>query len=181
MGNFSKHIKTVNKHRFLVFILCFKSGIPFRGLVHDLSKYSKTELSESIKYYNGKNSPIINCRKENGYSICWLHHKAKNKHHFEYWYDEASPNIAIMPYKYAVEMICDRTAASMTYKGTKYTDSDPYDYFLIENKRFSYMINPKINKFMETVFLDLKEKGHNYVFNRKYFKRTYTKIVGDNK
>ena len=35
-----KHLHTVNVHRFKVFCLCCRAGIPFRGLVHDLSKYS---------------------------------------------------------------------------------------------------------------------------------------------
>ena len=44
--NFFRHLNTVNKHRFLVFKYSIKAGIPFRGLVHDLSKYSITEFFE---------------------------------------------------------------------------------------------------------------------------------------
>ena len=53
-----KHLGLVNRHRWMVFKLCAKAGIPYRGLVHDLSKYSITEFWESVKYYNGSRSPI---------------------------------------------------------------------------------------------------------------------------
>ncbi|MCI8548235.1 MAG: catalase [Bacilli bacterium] len=177
MKNFFKHLHTVNKHRFLVFKLAVKAGIPFRGFVHDLSKYSPTEFLESIKYYKGIYSPIVECRRKKGYSLCWLHHRSRNKHHFQYWYDEASREIYPMPYKYAVEMICDRVSAAITYNGKNYTNESPYNYFVDENKEYVYMINPKIYKFMEQVFTDLKDYGEKYVFNRKYLKKTYHKIV----
>ena len=63
--NIFKHFHTINKHRFKVFILCCRVGIPIQGLVHDLSKYSYEEFWESVKYYQGDYSPIKNCKKEN--------------------------------------------------------------------------------------------------------------------
>ena len=69
-----KHLNLVNKHRWLVFKLSIKAGIPFRGLIHDLSKYSPTEFFESVKYYNGSYSPISEARIKKGYSKAWLHH-----------------------------------------------------------------------------------------------------------
>ena len=90
----------INKHRMLVFRFCLRAGIPFRGLVHDLSKYSLTEFIESVKYYNGKKGLISYCKKDIGYSKAWLHHKGRNKHHHEYWYDYSAPMAApLMPYK----------------------------------------------------------------------------------
>ena len=43
--NIFKHLHTVNKHKWLVFKFACKVGIPWRGLVHDLSKYSPTLLN----------------------------------------------------------------------------------------------------------------------------------------
>lgn len=51
LGNIIGHTKTVLKHKWVVFKLCCKAGIPWRGLVHDLSKFSPTEFWESAKYY----------------------------------------------------------------------------------------------------------------------------------
>ena len=83
-----KQFNTVTKHKWIVFKLCIKAGIPLHGIIHDLSKYSPAEFWEAAKYYNGIKSPIVYARNENGYSKAWLHHKGRNKHHFEYWYDD---------------------------------------------------------------------------------------------
>lgn len=59
-----KHSCLINKHRWYVFIFAVKAGIPWRGFVHDVSKFSPTEFFESVKYYNGKRSPIHVCREQ---------------------------------------------------------------------------------------------------------------------
>ena len=101
-----KHLGLVNRHRWMVFKLCAKAGIPYRGLVHDLSKYSITEFWESVKYYNGSRSPIEFVKKDKGYSKAWLHHKGRNKHHAEYWYDNNAPEpMPIIPYKFSILVI----------------------------------------------------------------------------
>ena len=56
--NIIGHFRTITKHRWMVFKLCVKVGEPWRGLVHDLSKYSPTEFWEGVKYYTGTHSPI---------------------------------------------------------------------------------------------------------------------------
>ena len=62
--NFIGHLKTITYHKIVVFKLCVKAGILYRGLVHDLSKYSPTEFWEGVKYYQeGKRSPISYCRE----------------------------------------------------------------------------------------------------------------------
>lgn len=85
--NTFRHFKKVCTHKRWVFYYCCKVGIPFQGLMHDLSKFSPTEFLESVKYYQGTSSPIDACKKENGWSVAWMHHKGRNKHHYEYWQD----------------------------------------------------------------------------------------------
>jgi len=98
--NFFRHLSVVNRHRFKVFCLCCKVGIPLQGLVHDLSKYSPIEFLEGVKYFQGTYSPIQNCKMDIGYSPAWLHHKGRNKHHYDYWYDFNAPeNTPIIPFK----------------------------------------------------------------------------------
>ncbi len=104
--NIFKHLKLITKHKWIVFKLCCKAGIPWRGICHDLSKYSPTEFLEGIKYYQGNRSPITAAKEEKGYSEAWLHHKGRNKHHGEYWLDlSTKEKTPIMPYKYTVEML----------------------------------------------------------------------------
>ena len=52
-----KHFLTITKHRNEVIRLCFKAGIGFQGLFHDLSKYSPMEFIPGAKYYLGDQSP----------------------------------------------------------------------------------------------------------------------------
>lgn len=178
LKKFFGHLNTVNKHRFLVFKYCVKAGIPFRGLVHDLSKYSLLEFLEGVKYYNGNFSPISTCKKVNGYSKAWLHHKGRNKHHFEYWYDFNSPlKTPVISYKYVVELICDNIAASKTYLKDKWNLNSQLNYFL--NRKDLKYINPKIKDMLINVYSDMIDIGIDGVLNKKYLKYMYKKYVGE--
>ena len=126
------HLRTVQKHRTMVRKLCFKCGLYWQGLTHDLSKYSPIEFWRGVKYFTGTASPHTGERAEYGYSEAWLNHHNRNKHHAEYWVDivEGKSAPIKMPLKYLIEMVCDRVAASMIYLGDKYTDSAPWDYYI---------------------------------------------------
>ena len=117
MSNLIKHLKTVHKHRKYVRKACFKMGLTWQGLVHDLSKYSPTEML-ICKYYSGKRSPHQNAREVLGYSPSWIHHYHTNKHHFQFWWDEDEEGKIIpmkMPYNYVIESFCDMLGASKAY------------------------------------------------------------------
>lgn len=174
--NFFGHLHTVNKHRFYVFKLSIKAGIPIRGLLHDLSKYSPLEFWEGVKYYNGKKSPITVCIQEKGYSKAWLHHKGKNKHHYEYWTDFTLKEKGIvMPYKYAAEMICDTLAAGIVYNGKEWKNDTQLKYY--NNRPDKEYINPKIQKFLLTVYKQVAKEGINKTITRKNLKKIYNKCV----
>ena len=81
------HFITITNHKLLVMKSCFKVGLYKQGLLHDLSKYNPVEFFAGIKYYNGSISPNGIQKKQEGLSEAWLHHKGRNKHHFEYWID----------------------------------------------------------------------------------------------
>lgn len=173
---FFGHLHTVNKHRFLVFKLSIKAGIPLRGLLHDLSKYSPTEFIESVKFYTGSESPIMGAKKKYGYSKAWLHHFGRNKHHYEYWYDLNAPIKApVIPYKYTVEMICDTLAAGLTYQGKNWYPSYQLEYF--NNRTDKSLINEKIVKVLNDVYSEVAQFGINKTINKKNLKRIYNKNV----
>ena len=179
LKNIFKHFVLVTKHRYTVFVHCRRCGIPWRGLVHDLSKYTPVEFFESAKYFLGNRSPIIACRKAKGVSMAWLHHKGVNRHHLEYWLDDDCEVTPMMPYKYAVECICDKLAATKTYNGKDYTEYKPLEHWMKYGNRVNG--NPKTMLFIETAFRDIHEKGENYVLNKKYMKESYQKIcLSDN-
>ena len=87
MKNAVKHFKKICTHKYWVTKYCFKMGLYYQGIMHDMSKFSLVEFGESLKYYQGTSSPIDACKKVNGYSLAWQHHKGRNPHHYEYWTD----------------------------------------------------------------------------------------------
>ena len=161
------HLRTINHHKLLVMKHCFRVGLYRQGLLHDLSKYSPVEFSAVAKYYQGDRSPNEIERKERGYSAAWLHHKGRNKHHLEYWIDyDPGPGHRMtgmeMPVNYVAEMFCDRVAASKTYRGKAYRDSDPLDYYLAS--RDHYLIHPNTRALLERLLGMLAEEGEDRTF-----------------
>ena len=172
--NTLKHFNLVTRHRWVVFKLCCKAGIPWRGLVHDLSKFSPTEFWESVKYYNGSMSPILFAKRKQGYSKAWLHHKGRNKHHPEYWVDWALPQKAIiMPYKYAVEMVCDKMAAGIVYNGKDWKQDTQIKYYMKE--RETSIVHPQIDKFLLEIFTQVSEQGIDKTLTKKNVREVYDK------
>ena len=86
-NNAWNHFRTITHHRLLVMKGCFQVGLYRQGLLHDLSKYTWTEFKTGVRYYQGDRSPNAAEKEIMGYSPAWLHHKGRNKHHFEYWTD----------------------------------------------------------------------------------------------
>lgn len=177
--NTFKHLKRVFLHRHYVFINCCRAGIPIRGLLHDLSKFSPTELFESIAYYDDKLSPCDNMRKLKGYSYGRLHHKGRNKHHWEYWVDIVHGKMVPvkMPYKYMVEMLCDWIGAEKAYRGTKSLRSQ-FDYWKahesetimhpVTKSMVSTLLNVRANSDDESVFYQcMRDDWIKKIYNKR--------------
>jgi len=161
-----KHFKTITWHRWLVRQGCFRVGLIWQGLTHDLSKYSLTEFFVGARYYQGTRSPNAAEREEKGYSEAWMHHKGRNRHHYEYWTDmsretkryESFP----MPRKYLVEMVMDRRAACMVYQGKAYTDGAALEYF--EKSRERNLMHPQLQRQLHFLLTMLKDRGEQETF-----------------
>ncbi len=161
------HLKTINHHKWLVMKHCFRCGLYKQGLLHDLSKYSWTEFSVGVKYYQGDRSPNTAEREAKGYTSAWLHHKGRNKHHLEYWIDYSlTPGVGIegmeMPVKYVVEMFCDRVAACKNYHPKDYTDDSALKYY--EKGKNKYPIHPNTRALLEKLLHMLAEEGEDATF-----------------
>ena len=168
MNKLIGHFRTITKHRHAVIRNCRRAGILWQGLRHDLSKYSPTEFIPGVKYYVGTRSPNELERMDKGYSAAWLHHKGRNRHHFEYWTDYAPDGSGIagveMPKKYVAEMFCDRLAASKTYRGKDFDPGDPYKFFL-RGKDRRLLLHPNTASLLETILLTLKDEGEDAAFD----------------
>lgn len=131
MNKIYNHFILISKHKWYVFRGCCKAGIIWRGVKHDLSKYSPTEFWESVKYFSSDKSPIDNCKAAKGYSAAWMHHKGRNTHHYEYFIDnlDKGGQPLKMPFKDALELVCDYIGAGQAYQKKKFTYKGEYEWW----------------------------------------------------
>lgn len=174
--NIWNHFSTITRHRNLVRKHCFQIGLYWQGLTHDLSKYSLEEFWTGVRYYQGNRSPNAAERETVGYSRAWLHHKGRNKHHYEYWIDISSHKEEglvgnKMPLRYVAEMVCDRIAACEVYKGKAYTSAAPLEYY--EYTKNYITIHPRTRALLEKLLHMLKDQGEEatFAYLRKLLKK----------
>ena len=174
------HFKTITIHRWNVMKGCFSVGLYWQGLTHDLSKYMPSEFIVGAKYWQGTRSPNNAEREAIGYSSAWLHHKGRNRHHYEYWLDypvreKEGDKVKIiparMPDRYIVEMFMDRVAACKVYNGKAYQDSDPLTYYRKGN--IDAFLHPYTKRMLERLLIMNAEKGERYT--RAYIRKRILK------
>lgn len=157
------HFKNTCKHKWWVFYYSWYFGIPFRGFMHDWSKFTPTEFIESVKFFKGDSSPINEAKKLQGISFAWHHHKAHNPHHYEYWTDcyDTGTVPRIMPWKYVIELVCDYLAAGRTYndfnKKEPFTLKKELDWW--NNCKDGKCIHPLTKKLISAILENIAYHG----------------------
>ena len=150
----------------LVMKNCFRCGLYWQGLTHDVSKLAPVEFWAGAKYWQGICSPNNAQRQAEGYSAAWLHHKGRNKHHLEYWIDYSTNKSGMvgmkMPLRYVCEMVCDRVAASRIYLGDRYTDASPWEYY--DRSKGHYMLHPETRALLEKLLKMVRDLGQERTF-----------------
>jgi hypothetical protein len=179
MRNLIKHLKIINNHKKFVRKACFKMGLFWQGIMHDMSKYSLTELL-ICKYYSGNRSPHQNAREALGYSPSWIHHYHTNKHHFQYWWDESEDGEIIpmkMPYKYVIESFCDMLGASKAYNPKNWEPGMLLTYWQDKcvGKRIMQVKSTQLVDFLITKLAELGENEFYkwYKENKKFIQNYY--------
>ena len=174
-----KHYKTIHHHKMLVMRGCFRCGLYWQGLTHDLSKLSPWNSGPVPNIGRAPAAPTTPSARRKATLPHGLHHKGRNKHHLEYWIDYA-PNGdhamagMRMPNRYVAEMVCDRIAASKITKGASYTDAAAWEYY--EHSRDHYILHPETRKQLETCLLILRDEGEDECF--RYIR---TQLLGKKK
>lgn len=151
MSNISKsnikkffgHLRNIIVHKYWVFHYGRQIGVGcWQLLMHDMSKFSPVEFFESIEFYQGTSSPIPPCKKANGFSKAWQHHKGRNPHHYEYWTDnyDSGTTLIPMPLQYLEELLADWMAAGRTYQGKSFNFAGQAEWW--KNKKTT---NPAIH------------------------------------
>ena len=165
------HFAKICTHKWWVFYYCCKAGIPWRGIKHDMSKFSPTEFWESIRYYQGNSSPIDACKKDKGVSNAWMHHKGRNTHHYEYWQDnfDNGGRPVIMPYKDTLEMLCDYLGAGRAYMGHDFSYEKEYEWWRAKCAK-PLAMHPQTKLFITSTLEQLKD---GFAFDKEQFKTNY--------
>lgn len=156
--NTLQHFKKICKHKWHVFCYCMKVGMPWRGIKHDMSKFSPTEFWESVRYYQGNRSPIDACKEAEGVSKAWMHHKGRNSHHYEYWQDnfDKGGEPMVMPLKDTIELLCDYLGAGRAYMGKEFSYNAEYLWW--QNKCSKPIAMHPVTKEFITVVLESMAK-----------------------
>ena len=161
--NIFRHIHTIHTHRKWVRYYCRMLGMNWQGWTHDLSKYSPAEFWESVRWYQGTSSPIDACRKVNGYSRAWMHHRGRNLHHHVAWWENMDTGVKPlrMPEKYVFEMICDWMGAGRAYMGRDFTYAKEYEWYINRQMFLHPQTKHLIDDIMKFI-LRFGDDGFNY-------------------
>lgn len=129
-----QYAKYIFKHKWYVMLECFKEGLIWRGLMHDLSKFLPNEWIPYANFFYNNNP-----RDKTGYykptdtgdkafDFAWLLHQKRNRHHWQWWIlpeDEGGAKVLEIPEPYLTEMICDWIGAGKA-QGHSSPKNDPY-------------------------------------------------------
>lgn len=172
--NVAKHFMKINTHKFHVAKYCFAAGLYKQGITHDLSKFSPTEFLESIKYYQGDSSPILAAKDDMGYSLAWQHHKGRNLHHYEYWQDDFDHggHPLKMPFRYALELVCDYLGAGEAYMGKSFSFKAEYDWW-IDKKSKPIAMHPQTMAFVEAMLYEIKNENSTKPLRKEHAYQVY--------
>jgi len=119
MIKYFKYLGYLLKHKWYVGIECFKRGLYWQGIVHDISKFRLSEFVPYANFFYGKDAKPR--RDDTGYykptdtgdikfELAWFLHQKRNSHHWQYWVlpeDRESVRILPIPEKVEIEMLCD--------------------------------------------------------------------------
>lgn len=172
--NARNHFLKICIHKRYVFENCLIAGIPVAGLVHDMSKFAPIEFLEGVRYYQGDSSPINACKKDRGYSDAWLHHKGRNKHHYEYWqdnFDKGGQSLQ-MPFRYALELVCDYIAAGKAYTGESFTYQKEYEWWL-DKLHKPVAMHKQTKLFITYMLKGMAKCNSNKLLKQKYARKIY--------
>ncbi|MBR2281781.1 MAG: catalase, partial [Spirochaetales bacterium] len=101
-----------------------------------------------------------------GHSMAWMHHKGRNRHHYDYWMDYSIAQKKVVPVKmplvYVIEMFCDRVAACKVYMKDQYTQYSALEYY---NRRSSEEdMHPETRELLGKLVSMLAENGEKETF-----------------
>lgn len=129
-----RYLQYVLRHKWFVFLWCCHYGIPWLGIVHDLSKFHPREWFPYVdKFYGGKyperhhgdarnwfDDEYTQSWVDRRFDEAWNHHQKRNPHHHQYWVlreDSGKVKCLRIPHHYRLEMLADWNGAGEAING----------------------------------------------------------------
>jgi len=123
MKKYFKYLSYVFRHKWFVMLECFKMGLYWRGIMHDMSKLLPDEIRAYAEYFYGERIDDLemgSAKMNSDFRIAWLKHLHRNPHHWQYWntpHDDGRITALEMPERFGIEMICDWRGVSLAVHG----------------------------------------------------------------
>lgn len=176
-----RYLKYVLRHKWFVLLKCIDFGIGWRGIVHDISKFSPSEWFPYVdKFYGGpwekysdrhgdaRNFPGYKYTQEwvdERFRTAWLHHQRRNPHHWQYWVlrnDDGTIVCLEIPRKCALEMVADWWGAGRAIK--THHDGGEYDELQewYAKNRDKIMLHDNTREFVEEIVSGLYEMAYRW-------------------
>jgi len=126
-----KYFSYVCRHKWYVFLECWKVEIRWKGFVHDWSKFRPSEFIPYARNFFGTYPEYTDCDSmapkglfkqdiKQRFDKAWLLHIHRNPHHWQFWLlqeDNGFPKNIPIPLKYLKEMVCDWRGAGKAITG----------------------------------------------------------------
>lgn len=95
MKRYLSYLKYVLRHKYFVAAECFKYGLYWRGILHDMSKFHPAEFGPYARSFYDEGGKPRTVRDKSGYydpltqnaefARAWAHHAHRNDHHWQCW------------------------------------------------------------------------------------------------
>jgi len=145
-----QYLKYLIRHKWHVLVECCKCGLPWAGIVHDLSKFLPSEWVPYRNYfYDRPPLPSTGYIHKTGvderFDRAWLKHIHRNPHHWQ-WYilheDDGPVKVLEMPLRYRMEMLCD-------WKGAGKAQGKPDTAAWYRENRKNMVLGPRTRLWVE--------------------------------
>lgn len=146
-----RHIAYLNyvlRHKSYVFFECLRLGVPFFiAIFHDWDKFLPDEWFPYARTFYAPDGTNQYLPDKTGFSVAWLKHQNRNKHHWQYWmitWDKGNTECLPMPDVYRREMLADWRGASLALFG-----EDNTAYWYLENQD-NIQLHPETRAWLES-------------------------------
>lgn len=169
MMKYIRYVLRVLRHKFWVARYCFKAGLYWRGIIHDLSKFSPSEFGAYARYC-AEDHPSDQVKQE--FEKARLHHQKHNSHHYEYWVTDDKPTL--MPLEDVLELVCNYLGAKKSAVVSTFTYTKAFNSWMKKDRlEAKTQMHPVVFHFVEIILRTCSKMYNCNALGRKNAKLVY--------